>query len=406
MTSPVNKKSVKLENVCYDIRGPVLETAQKLEQEGHRITKLNIGNPAPFGFNAPDELIVDLINNIQSAQGYTDSKGLYSARKAIMQYYQTKQIFDLKIENIFLGNGVSELIMISMQALLNNGDEILIPAPDYPLWTAAATLAGGNVVHYRCDESSNWAPDIQDIQSKITNKTRGIIIINPNNPTGAVYEKEVLLQLADIAHKNNLIVFADEIYDKILYDEAVHYNMASFVHDTLCITYNGLSKAYRAAGFRVGWMCLTGNIKDSKDYIEGLNMLSNMRLCSNAPGQHAVQAALGGYQSIYDLTAKNGRLYEQQQLVCKWIEQIDGLSVVPPKGALYLFPKIDTKKIPIKNDVQMALDLLKQKHILIVQGTGFNWPEPDHFRIVFLPHKYILNDAMEKIGDFFKNYRQ
>ncbi len=406
MNTKSYQKSKKLDNVCYDIRGPVLETAMKLEQEGNRIIKLNIGNPAPFGFNTPDELVIDLINNIQQAQGYTDSKGIYSARKAIMQYYQTKGILNLEIDNIVLGNGVSELISMSMQALLNNGDEILVPAPDYPLWTASITLSGGKAVHYLCDEENEWNPSIEDIKSKITDNTKGIVVINPNNPTGAVYSKEILQEIVNLAEKKGLIIFADEIYEKILYNEAQHIYLASLVKNTLCVTFNGLSKAYRAAGFRVGWMSFTGNLKMATDYMEGINMLSNMRLCSNAPGQYAVQAALGGYQSILDLTAENGRLFEQQQLVCEWINKIPALSVVPPKGALYVFPKINQEICPIHDDQKMIQDLLIQKKILLVQGTGFNWTAPDHFRIVFLPHKYILNDAMEKIGDFFESYRQ
>lgn len=405
MNKPI-KKSQKLSDVCYDIRGPVLEEANRLEQEGHRITKLNIGNPAPFGFNAPDELIVDLINNIQQAQGYTDSKGIYSARKAIMQYYQTRKIHDIDIDEIFLGNGVSELIMIAMQALLNNGDQILVPSPDYPLWTAAVTLSGGRAVHYHCDEQSDWAPSLDDIRSKITDKTRGIVLINPNNPTGAVYPEEILRQIAELAEERGLIIFSDEIYEKLLYDDAVHTNMATLVHSTLCVTFNGLSKAYRAAGFRVGWMALSGDKSRASDYIEGLSMLCSMRLCSNAPGQFAVQAALGGYQSILDLTAEKGRLNQQRELAYNRLIEIPGISCVKPKGALYLFPKIDRKKISIKDDRQMVLDLLKSKHVLLVQGTGFNLREPDHFRVVFLPHIYILNDAMDKITDFFSHYSQ
>lgn len=406
MKPPIFLKSTKLDNVCYDIRGPVMDEAIRLEQEGHRITHLNIGNPAPFGFNAPDELIVDLINNIQEAQGYTDSKGIYSARKSIMQYYQTRKILDIEIDDIFMGNGASELIIMAMQGLLNDGDEILIPAPDYPLWTAAVTLSGGKAVHYICDEKSEWNPDLDDIKSKISDRTKGIVIINPNNPTGAVYSLEILTSIAQIAEEKGLIVFSDEIYEKIVFDEAKHINMATLVKKNLCVTFNGLSKAYRAAGFRVGWMALSGDKRGAKDYIEGLNILSNMRLCSNAPGQYAVQAALGGYQSIFDLTADKGRLFEQRNLVCDWIKDIPGLSCQKPKGALYVFVKMNRKKFNISDDQKMVFDLLKEKHILLVQGTGFNCPTPEYFRIVFLPHKYILNEAMKQIGDFFSTYKQ
>lgn len=406
MEKKINLKSSKLNNVRYDLRGPVLQEANRLEKEGLQILKLNIGNPAPFGFNAPQALINDLINNIQKAQGYTDSKGLYTAREAILQHYHEKGIPNIEIDNIFIGNGVSELIALSLQGLLNSGDEILVPAPDYPLWTASVTLMGGKAVHYICDETNDWNPDLEDIRSKITEKTRGIVIINPNNPTGAVYSKEVLEAIAKITEEKQLIVFSDEIYDKILYDEAVHIPMSSLINETLCITFNGLSKTYLAAGFRVGWMIFSGNIKNSADYLDGINMLSNMRLCSNVPGQFAIHAALNSYQSIYDLTAEKGRLYEQRELVCQWIDKIPALSCVKPKGSLYLFPKIDLTKVPIHNDQQMVLDLLKAKKVLLVHGTGFNWTTPDHFRIVFLPNIEVLGDAMEKIGDFFENYRQ
>ncbi|MDR2468319.1 MAG: pyridoxal phosphate-dependent aminotransferase [Spirochaetaceae bacterium] len=400
------EKSSKLDKVCYDIRGPVLEEAQRLENEGFRILKLNIGNPAAFGFTAPDEVIHDIIVNLHNAQGYCDSAGLFAARKAIMQDFQTKGIMDVTINDIWTGNGVSELIMIAMQALLNSGDEILVPMPDYPLWTAAITLAGGTAVHYRCDEASDWQPDLADIQSKINSKTKAVVVINPNNPTGAVYDRSILEGIARFAHEHELIVFADEIYDRITYDDVMHTSMASIDSEILTISFNGLSKAYRAAGFRSGWMVLSGNKKSAQSYREGLNMLANMRLCANVPAQFAIQTALGGYQSIKDFVLPGGRLREQRDVAISLLQQIPGIDVVTPRGALYCFPKIDVKKFNITNDMQFVLDFLKEEHILVIHGTGFNWCENDHFRIVFLPEKEMLTTAITRLGRFLDNYRQ
>jgi alanine-synthesizing transaminase len=403
---PVIRKSNKLINVCYDIRGPVLQEAKRLEEEGQRIIKLNIGNPAPWGLNAPEEIVQDVIYNLPASQGYCDSKGLFSARKAVMQECQRRGIQDVGIEDIYIGNGVSELIVMATQGLLNDTDEMLIPAPDYPLWTAAVSLSGGNPIHYHCDEEQDWAPDIEDIRSKITERTKGIVVINPNNPTGAVYPKEVLQQIIDLAREHNLIIFADEIYDKILYDEAEHIPMASLSDDVMCITFNGLSKTYRAAGFRSGWMIVSGPKHHARDYIEGLDMLSSMRLCSNVPTQHAIQTALGGYQSINELIVEGGRLYEQRNLAWELLNEIPGVSCTKPKGAMYLFPKLDPEVYPIKNDEKMALDLLMQQKVLIVQGSGFNLPDTQHFRMVFLPREDELRDAVERIGKFLKTYTQ
>ncbi len=400
------KKSVKLDNVCYDIRGPVLDEAKRMEDHGHRVLKLNIGNPAPFGFEAPDEIIQDVIFNLRSAQGYTDSKGIFPARKAIMQNCQEKGIPGVGIEDIYVGNGVSELIVMAMQGLLNSGDEILIPAPDYPLWTAAVNLSGGTAVHYLCDELSDWYPDIEDIKSKITPKTKGIVVINPNNPTGAVYPESILRQIVDLAAEHGLIVFADEIYDKILYEDAKHVSLATLSDDVLFITMNGLSKSHRIAGFRAGWMIISGNKDHAQDYIAGINMLSSMRLCSNVPAQYAIQTALGGYQSIKDLTRPGGRLREQRDLAYKRVQEIPGLSCTKPMGAFYLFPKIDVKRFNITNDEQFVLDLLLREKVLLVQGTGFNWPHPDHFRIVLLPETLILSEACDAIQRFLTDYRQ
>jgi len=400
------EKSHKLENVCYDIRGPVLEQARRLEEEGYKVTKLNSGNVGLFNFDAPDELIQDVIKNIRTAQPYVDSKGMFPARKAIMQHFQTKGILDLEIDDIYIGNGASELITMAMTGLLNNGDEVLVPSPDYPLWTASVTMAGGKAVHYMQDEDSDWMPDIEDIRSKITPNTRGIVIINPNNPTGAVYPIEILTAIARLAEEHNLIIYADEIYEKILYDDAVHISMANVARDVLCVTFSGLSKIWRACGFRVGWMVLTGRKGMAKGYREGLDMLSNMRMCANALGQLAVQAALGGYQSINDLVAPGGRLYEQRQVAWEGLTSIPGISCVKPKGALYLFPKLDQKIFNIKEDQKMVLDLLLDKKILLVQGSGFNWKTPDHFRFVFLPDKETLQETCEKMRDFFSWYRQ
>ncbi|MFT6450038.1 MAG: alanine-synthesizing transaminase, partial [Oleispira sp.] len=376
-------KSNKLANVFYDIRGPVAHAAKKMEEDGHRILKLNIGNPKPFGLDAPEEIIQDVILNLPDSEGYCDSKGLFSARKAVMQYSQQKGIKDVGIEDIILGNGVSELIVMSMQGLLNTGDEVLIPSPDYPLWTGAVSLAGGTPVHYHCDEQSSWFPDMDDIRKKVNKNTKALVLINPNNPTGAVYPDEVLLELIQIARENNLIVFSDEIYDKILFDGATHTSTASLADDVLLITFNGLSKNYRLAGFRAGWMIISGAKQRAKDYIEGLEMLASMRLCANVPSQHAIQTSLGGYQSINDLVAPGGRIYEQRNIAYEALNSIPGISCTKPMGALYCFPKIDIKKFNIHNDERMVLDLLEQQKILVVHGTAFNWAQPDHFRVVF-----------------------
>ena len=399
-------KSDKLEHVCYDIRGPVHKEALRLEEEGHKILKLNIGNPAPFGFEAPDEILVDVLRNLPSAQGYCDSKGLYSARKAIVQYYQSKDIRSVTVNDVYIGNGVSELITMAMQALLNDGDEVLIPMPDYPLWTAAATLAGGKAVHYLCDEQADWFPDIEDIKSKVTSRTKAIVIINPNNPTGAVYSKELLLDIVEVARQNNLIIFADEIYDKILYDGAVHHHIAALAPDLLTVTFNGLSKAYRVAGFRQGWMILNGPKKHAKGYIEGLDMLASMRLCANVPMQHAIQTALGGYQSINEFILPGGRLLEQRNKAYELINQIPGISCTKPMGALYMFPKIDIKKFNIYDDEKMVFDLLAQEKVLLVHGRGFNWHSPDHFRIVTLPYVHQIEEALGKFARFLSHYHQ
>jgi len=401
------KKSRKLDNVLYDIRGPLAEEAARLEEEGYRILKLNTGNPPPFGLVAPDEVIHDMILNLkQDAQGYSDSRGLFSARKAIMQYCQQRNIPDVGIDDIYTGNGASECIVMAMQALLNDGDEMLIPIPDYPLWTAAVNLSGGKPVHYICDEQSGWAPDTADIERKITAKTRGIVVINPNNPTGAVYPLDVQKKIVEIARKHKLIVFADEIYDKILYDGITHTAMASLADDLLFVTFNGLSKAYRVPGFRAGWMVISGDKSDARDYIEGLTMLAAMRLCSNVPAQSVIQTALGGRQSIYDLTAPGGRLYEQRNLCYDMLVKIPGITCVKPQAALYMFPKVDVKKFNIGDDEKFMLDLLHAEHMLFIQGTGFNWPAPDHFRIVFLPNVRDLEEAMRRLGRFMGEYRQ
>ncbi len=403
--SPINK-SRKLDNVSYDIRGFILKEAKRLEEEGHRILKLNLGNPAPFGFGAPDEIVVDVIRNLPTAQGYCDSKGLYSARKAIMQHYQQRDIRDLTLEDIYIGNGVSELIIQSMQALLNTDDEMLVPAPDYPLWTAAVCLSGGKAVHYLCDEGANWFPDLNDIRSKITARTRGIVIINPNNPTGAVYSKELLLEIAEIARQHNLIIFADEIYDKILYDDARHYSIAALAPDLFTVTFNGLSKTYRVAGFRQGWMVLNGPKKHARGYIEGLETLSSMRLCANVPMQHAIQTALGGYQSINEFIQPEGRLYKQREKAWELVNQIPGVSCVKPGGAIYIFPRLDVKRFKLHDDQKMVLDLLLQEKVLLVHGTAFNWPYPDHVRIVILPQVDELEIAVKKFGRFLETYHQ
>lgn len=402
---PITKSS-KLANVCYDIRGPVLAAAKKMEEEGHRVIKLNIGNPLPFGFEAPEEIVVDVIRNMRDASGYTDSLGLFAPRKSIMHYCQEKGIKGVTVEDIFLGNGVSELIVMAMQGLLNNGDQVLVPSPDYPLWTAAVSLSGGIPVHYHCDEANEWYPDLEDIRSKVTSNTKAIVVINPNNPTGALYPKEILEGILQIAREHGLIVFADEIYDKVLYDGNTHISLASLADDVLCITMNGLSKNYRACGYRAGWMIVSGDKRHAKDYIEGLNMLASMRLCANVPGQMAIQTALGGYQSINDLVGPNGRLTRQRDLAWKMLTEIPGVTCVKPKGALYLFPKLDPVMYPIKDDEQFMLELLKEEKILLVQGSGFNWPHPDHFRVVFLPHEDDLTEAIGRLARFLGHYRR
>lgn len=400
------KKSPRLQGVHYEIRGPVLDAATRLEEAGYKILKLNIGNPAVFELNAPEEIVKDMILNLPFADGYSASKGIFPARKAVMHYCQQKHIDGVQINDIYLGNGVSELILLSMEALCASGDEILLPMPDYPLWTAAVNLAGGKAVHYRCDEESCWYPDFADLESKITDKTKAIVIINPNNPTGAVYPKEVLEKFIDIALRHHLIIFNDEIYDKILYDGAKHTSLASLTNELFCVTFNGLSKNYRSCGFRAGWMIVSGNKKIAADYIDGLDLLANMRLCSNVPGQYAIQTALGGYQSINDLVAPGGRLYEQRNLAHKMLTDIPGISCVKADGSLYMFPKIDTKKFNIFDDQKFVLDLLMEKRLLLVHGTGFNWDKPDHFRIVFLPRVEDLEKAFTRLGDFLAGYRQ
>jgi len=399
-------KSSKLDNVCYDIRGPVLKEAKRLEEEGFRIIKLNIGNPGAFGFNAPDEILHDMIINLQNAQGYGDSQGLFAARKAVMHDFQLKNIMDVGINDIYIGNGVSELIMMAMQGLLDSGDEVLVPMPDYPLWTAAVTLAGGTAVHYLCDESAEWNPDLDDIKSKISARTKAIVVINPNNPTGAVYSRSTLESIAEIARENRLIVYADEIYSRITYDGERHIPMSSIASDILIVSFDGLSKAWRAAGFRAGWMVLSGNKKGIGSYVEGLQMLSNMRLCANMPSQYGIQTALGGHQSVRDLILPGGRLLEQRDIAVNIVNSIPGLSVVMPKGALYCFPKIDIKYFNITSDEKFILELLRDKHLLLVHGTGFHWKDPDHFRIVFLPDKATLAEAMHRLGAFLENYKQ
>ncbi|MDD2686659.1 MAG: pyridoxal phosphate-dependent aminotransferase [Gallionella sp.] len=399
-------KSTKLSNVCYDIRGPVMERAKQMEEEGQRIIKLNIGNLAPFGFEAPEEIQQDVILNLPNSAGYSDSKGMFAARKAIMHYCQSKKIMGVGLDDIYIGNGASELIVMAMQGLLNTGDEVLVPAPDYPLWTAAVTLAGGTPRHYICDEAKEWNPDLADMKSKITENTRAIVVINPNNPTGAVYSDETLQAIIQLAREHNLIIFADEIYDKMLYDGLTHTSMASMADDVLFVTMNGLSKNYRACGYRAGWMVLSGEKKHAQDYINGLTILASMRLCSNVPGQFAIQTALGGYQSINDLVAPGGRLCKQRDLAYKLLTEIPGVTCVKPKAALYLFPRFDPKIYPIQNDQQFILELLEQEKVLVVQGSGFNWKQPDHIRVVFLPNADDLTEAIGRIARFLENYRK
>lgn len=400
------QKSHKLDHVCYDLRGPVLEEADRMAQNGVQILKLNIGNPAPFHFTAPDEIIQDMQFNLRDAEGYSDSKGIFSARKAIMQYCQLKNIEGVGINDIYTGNGVSEMITMSMQGLLDNGDEMLVPAPDYPLWTASVTLAGGNAVHYMCDEQNEWNPDIDDIRKKITDKTKGIVIINPNNPTGALYSKEILEEIVQIAREHELIIFADEIYDRLVMDGLQHISIASLAPDVPCVTFNGLSKSHRVAGFRCGWMIISGDKKKIKGYIEGLNLLSSMRLCSNVPAQQIIQTALGGVQSVDKLLQPGGRIYEQRECIYNALSSIDGVSVVKPKAAFYIFPKFDIKKFNIKDDEQLVLDFLRQKKILVMHGTAFHYPTPDHIRIVYLPNTKKLTEATDALADFLKNYSQ
>ncbi len=398
-------KSQKLENVCYDIRGPVLELAQRMEEEGHKIIKLNIGNVGVFGFDPPEEIQLDMIRNLSNASAYSDSKGIFAARKAIMQYYQEKGIQGVALDDVYTGNGVSELIVLSMNALLNDGNEVLVPTPDYPLWTAAVSLSSGTPVHYLCDESKDWAPDLNDLRKKITPRTKAIVVINPNNPTGAIYSKEVLLELTQIAREHGLILFADEIYDKMLYDGEKHLSLASLSTDVVIITFNGLSKNYRSCGYRAGWMVVSGDKEMVRDYIEGLNMLASMRLCANVPGQYAIQTALGGYQSINDLVGEGGRLAKQRDLAWKLIIEIPGVTCVKPKSALYLFPRLDPEVYPIEDDQQFVADLLKEEKVLLVQGSGFNWGKPDHFRVVFLPHEDVLKEAIGRLARFLERYR-
>jgi alanine-synthesizing transaminase len=398
-------QSRKLADVCYDIRGPVLDEAKRLEDEGRRIMKLNIGNPAPFGFDAPEEILLDVIRNLSAAQGYSDSQGLMSARTAVVQHYQAQGIDITDVDDIWLGNGVSELISMALQAMLDNGDEVLVPAPDYPLWTASTSLAGGRPVHYRCDESNDWLPDLEDMAAKISPRTKAIVVINPNNPTGAVYPRTTLEGVANLARQHGLVVLADEIYDKILYDEAVHTTFAAVAPDVFTLTFNGLSKAYRLAGFRSAWLMVTGPKQHATSYLEGLTILANMRLCANSPGQHAIQTALGGRQSIHDLVLPGGRLHEQRDAALAALNAIPGVTCVVPKGALYVFPRLDPEVYPIKDDQQFVLQLLRSQHVLVVQGTGFNWPDTDHLRIVTLPRADDLTEAIGRLGTFLESYQ-
>lgn len=399
-------KSAKLANVCYDIRGPVLERAKQMEEEGHRIIKLNTGNPKAFGFDVPDEITQDIIRNMSTASAYVDSKGIFPARKAIMHYTQEKKIADVTVEDIYIGNGASELIVMAMQALLNNGDEVLVPSPDYPLWTAAVNLSGGKARHYLCDPDNGWLPALDDIKAKITERTKAIVVINPNNPTGAVYPTDVLQELIEIARQHKLIICSDEIYDKILYDGNTHTSMASLADDVLFLTFNGLSKNYRACGYRAGWMVVSGNKKIARDYIDGLNILATMRLCANVPAQYGIQTALGGYQSINDLVKPGGRLTRQRDIAHEALSAMPGVTCVKPKGALYMFPRFDPKMYPIQDDQQFVLELLEAEKVLMVQGTGFNWPKPDHVRVVFLPNSDDLTEVMERIARFLDGYRK
>ncbi len=400
------KKSAKLDHVLYDVRGPVVDEAARMEAEGERILKLNIGNPAPFGFRTPDEVVKDMRQQLTDCEGYSDSRGLFSARKAIMQYAQVKGLPNVQMEHIYTGNGVSELIQLSMHALLDDGDEILIPSPDYPLWTACATLAGGHPVHYLCDEQSEWYPDIADMESKVTDRTKALVIINPNNPTGAVYPREVLEQIVELARRHQLMIFSDEIYDRLCMDGVEHVSIASLAPDLPCVTFSGLSKSHMIAGYRIGWMILSGNIRCMSDFLLGVNMLSNMRLCSNVPAQSIVQTALGGYQSVETYVRPGGRVYDQRDFVYRALNEIDGVTAVKPKAAFYIFPKLDVKKFNIHDDEQFALDLLHQKKILVTRGGGFNWDQPDHFRVVYLPRIDVLAECMDDLADFLSTYHQ
>jgi alanine-synthesizing transaminase len=400
------RKSAKLANVCYDIRGPIMDAARQMEEEGHKIIKLNIGNLAVFGFDAPEEIQQDMIRNLPNSAGYSESKGIFPARKAVMHYTQEQGVKGVTLDDIYLGNGASELIVMATNALLDNGDEILVPSPDYPLWTAAASLSGGSPVHYRCREEDGWMPDLDDIRAKITPRTKGIVVINPNNPTGALYSDALLREIVEIARTHRLVIFADEVYDKVLYDGAKHTALASLSEDVLTLTFNSLSKAYRACGYRAGWMVVSGDKRPAKDYIEGLNMLSNMRLCSNVPGQYAIQTALGGYQSIKDLVGEGGRLRRQRDLAYELITAIPGVTCVKPQAALYMFPRLDPKVYPIADDQQFFLEVLQETRVMLVQGTGFNWPDPDHFRIVFLPHEDDLREAIARLAKFLETYRR
>ena len=399
-------KSAKLANVCYDIRGPIMDRARQMEEDGHKIIKLNIGNLAVFGFDAPEEIQQDMIRNLPNSAGYSDSKGIFAARKAVMHETQRQGILGVTLDDIYLGNGASELIVMATNALLDNGDELLLPAPDYPLWTAAASLSGGTPVHYMCDESNGWMPDINDIRAKISPKTKGIVVINPNNPTGALYSKSLLQQIVDLAREHGLVIYADEVYDKVLYDDVVHTPIASLSTDVLTLTFNSLSKSYRSCGYRAGWMVLSGDKRPAADFIEGLNMLSNMRLCANVPGQWAVQTALGGYQSIKELVCEGGRLRKQRDLAYELITAIPGVSCVRPQAALYMFPRLDPQIYPIADDQQFFLDMLEETKVMLVQGTGFNWPQPDHFRIVFLPHEDDLREAIGRVAKFLEGARK
>jgi len=400
------EKANKLDNVLYDVRGPVVDEASRMEDMGMKILKLNIGNPAPFGFTAPEEVILDYRHNSVDCQGYSDSRGIFAARKAVMQYAQIKNIPNVTMKDIYTGNGASELIQLSLNALLNNGDEVLVPSPDYPLWTACTNLAGGKAVHYICDEQSDWYPDIADIESKVTSKTKAIVVINPNNPTGALYSREILEQIVDVARRHELIIFSDEIYDRLVMDGEQHISTASLAPDLFCVTFSGLSKSHMVCGFRVGWMILSGNKEIARDYMAGINMLSNMRLCSNVPGQSIIQTALGGYQSVNEYIVPGGRIYEQREFIYKALNDIPGISAVKPKAAFYIFPKVDVKKFNIVNDQQFALDFLREKRVLFVPGSGFNWAEPDHFRLVYLPRIEVLSEATDKLASFLTTYRQ